>query len=262
MTNTDLSTQTPREIDTQLSELYLAEMKAKQARSMTLERIHSAIGERAQYMSRNRKAWPKSDTDAIAEARRIADPNAQANYRPCTPNPRGAFDALAKLDETNTTLAEIRERTAVLDAEYARRPWSRFFIVQNNNGHIHSSMNCKTCYVTTGFGWLPELSGKTEADAVRDHGTVLCSVCFPSAPVGVDRGQGEARRVHWHGGSRHVKASGDADLREVLGVRRKPVHECRRLAPQAQAQESGLSAPQRRNRDPVGMTGSPSLCVP
>jgi hypothetical protein len=183
MTNTDLSTQTPREIDTQLSELYLAEMKAKQARSMTLERIHSAIGERAQYMSRNRKAWPKSDTDAIAEARRIADPNAQANYRPCTPNPRGAFDALAKLDETNTTLAEIRERTAVLDAEYARRPWSRFFIVQNNNGHIHSSMNCKTCYVTTGFGWLPELSGKTEADAVRDHGTVLCSVCFPSAPV-------------------------------------------------------------------------------
>ena len=33
------------------------------------------------------------------------------------------------------------------------------------------------------YGWLPKLSGMTEAEAVEEHGPALCSVCFPSAPV-------------------------------------------------------------------------------
>lgn len=61
--------------------------------------------------------------------------------------------------------------------------WSRFFLVVNNNGHIHSSQYCSTCYDTTHFNWLPALSGLTEADAVEAHGAILCTVCFPSAPV-------------------------------------------------------------------------------
>ena len=44
-------------------------------------------------------------------------------------------------------------------------------------------MHCSTCYVDTSFGWLPELSGLTETDAVKEYGAVLCSVCYPSAPV-------------------------------------------------------------------------------
>lgn len=60
--------------------------------------------------------------------------------------------------------------------------WSRFFLVRNTNGHIHSSMECSTCYETTQFWALPQLSGMTEADAVEDQGMILCSVCFPSAP--------------------------------------------------------------------------------
>jgi hypothetical protein len=61
--------------------------------------------------------------------------------------------------------------------------WSRFFIVNNVGGHIHRTMSCSTCYPTTEFGWLPNLSGLTEADAVEEWGGILCSVCFPSAPV-------------------------------------------------------------------------------
>lgn len=95
-----------------------------------------------------------------------------------------------KLLDMRTNLNALRERatdilaeTAPYEAEYQRRPWTRFFLVQNNGGHIHSSMSCSTCYITTRFGWLPNLSGLTEAEAVAAHGAILCTVCYPSAPV-------------------------------------------------------------------------------
>lgn len=59
--------------------------------------------------------------------------------------------------------------------------WSRFFLV--TGGHIHSSTSCHTLHLTTQLGWLPALSGETEKDAVDAHGALLCTVCFPSAPV-------------------------------------------------------------------------------
>lgn len=62
--------------------------------------------------------------------------------------------------------------------------WNRFYLVQN--GHIHNSMQCGTCNkmgIATQFSWMPDLSGLTEEDAVKAHGAILCTVCFPSAPV-------------------------------------------------------------------------------
>jgi hypothetical protein len=44
-------------------------------------------------------------------------------------------------------------------------------------------MHCSSCRPTTTYGWLPDLSGKTENEAVAAHGPALCSVCFPTAPV-------------------------------------------------------------------------------
>ncbi len=66
-------------------------------------------------------------------------------------------------------------------ADYAG--WSRFFLVTNVGGHIHRDMSCSTCFPTTQYAWLYELSGLTEAEAVAEYGEILCSVCFPSAPV-------------------------------------------------------------------------------
>jgi len=92
-----------------------------------------------------------------------------------------AADLVARLDEAraelNASLAEADE----LEQRYTG--WSRFFLVTSSKGHIHSSMHCSTCRPETIFGWLPKLSGKTEADAVAEHGPALCSVCFPTAPV-------------------------------------------------------------------------------
>lgn len=59
--------------------------------------------------------------------------------------------------------------------------WGRFFLVPD--GHIHRSTGCSSLRPTTRIGWLPELSGETEAEAVAAHGAMLCTKCFPSAPT-------------------------------------------------------------------------------
>lgn len=94
---------------------------------------------------------------------------------------RNLRNAVEAWDNDNVALSAIRDEERKLEEQYTG--WSRFFLVTNANGHIHSSMHCSTCHPTTSFAWLPTLSGLTEADAVAEHGPLLCSVCFPSAPV-------------------------------------------------------------------------------
>lgn len=104
---------------------------------------------------------------------------------------------LAEYNKHLATVLDIQEEIAALDIQYTG--WSRFFLVTNTNGHVHSSMSCSTCFNTTTFAWLPQLSGLTEAEAVADQGEILCSVCFPSAPVvwttGVSKASVEAREA-------------------------------------------------------------------
>lgn len=73
--------------------------------------------------------------------------------------------------------------------------WSRFFLVTNVGGHIHRDMSCSTCFPTTQYAWLHELSGLTEAEAVAEYGEILCSVCFPSAPVEWTNGENKKDRA-------------------------------------------------------------------
>ena len=69
------------------------------------------------------------------------------------------------------------------EAEYRLARWNRAWLVLNNNGHVHSSRACGTCFATTQFGWLPQLSGADEAYIVEQAGEAACTVCYPSAPV-------------------------------------------------------------------------------
>lgn len=92
----------------------------------------------------------------------------------------------AIIEQVRTNVAEVNRLQAEqneLDKGY--KGWSRFFIVPG--GHIHSSMNCHTCNKSwnnpTQFGWLPGLSGKSDADAVKEQGALLCTVCYPDAPT-------------------------------------------------------------------------------
>lgn len=57
--------------------------------------------------------------------------------------------------------------------------WTRFFLVK----HIHNTTHCSSFRITTRIGWLPNVSGLTEVEAVKEHGETLCTICFPSAPT-------------------------------------------------------------------------------
>lgn len=71
------------------------------------------------------------------------------------------------------------KEAAYNEAEKEYEGWSRFFLVK----HIHSNTHCSSFRWNTRIGWLPNVSGLTEAEAVKEHGATLCTICFPSAPV-------------------------------------------------------------------------------
>lgn len=60
--------------------------------------------------------------------------------------------------------------------------WSRAYLVSNANGHIHASTNCSTCFPSTQYIWITELSGQDRLEIAGLAGEKACSVCYPDAP--------------------------------------------------------------------------------
>jgi hypothetical protein len=102
---------------------------------------------------------------------------------------------LGEVDHAEAEVASLDNAIFAAEAKYTG--WSRFFLVTSSTGHIHSSMRCDTCYNTTTYGWLPELSGLPEAHAVIAHGEVLCTHCFPSAPTSKKISAAKAATLAW-----------------------------------------------------------------
>jgi hypothetical protein len=80
-------------------------------------------------------------------------------------------------------LFKVGNQILDLDAIYDQDPWTRAFLVVNNNGHVHSSLNCSTCFPTTRYQWLIQYSNDDEATIVDDAGKDACTICYPSAPA-------------------------------------------------------------------------------
>lgn len=98
---------------------------------------------------------------------------------------------LGKIEQADAKVAElfaaaepIAEAARTMDRDLYTG-WQRFYLVE----HIHSSQHCSSFRLTTRIGWLPDVSGLTEAEAVAAHGAILCTICFPSAPVEFTSGQ-------------------------------------------------------------------------
>lgn len=82
------------------------------------------------------------------------------------------------------TISEASAQTNACDAEYNKRGgWTRYWIVTNVNGHIHTTLSCSTCFPTTQYAWLPDLAGSTNSEVVELAGESACTICFPDAPV-------------------------------------------------------------------------------
>lgn len=160
-----------QEVDTKLAALLEEAAKTERDLEWAASLIHEIAGDRRNH-SLPHRPWVKPFAECLAYA--MAHPEGWANG---TPAPRAV-----KVYEVARTAYKAKE-AEVKAQEALYTGWSRFFLVLNPDGHIHSSRSCSTCQWDTRFGWLPDVSGLTEAEAVAAHGERLCTVCFPSAPV-------------------------------------------------------------------------------
>jgi hypothetical protein len=88
-----------------------------------------------------------------------------------------------KIDELQIKRAPLKDRVRDLNKIYILDPWTRAFLVINANGHVHSSMECSTCFDTTRYNWLIQYSNDDETTIVADAGQDACTICYPSAPA-------------------------------------------------------------------------------
>lgn len=153
----NITEQTPVEIDTELARIYVAKMK-----------LARPIAEHSETY----KLMKKYERHGMLTPR-----NGQPHY-------------LVKREATQARRARVakmiirsigRRLETPLNAEYYRRgSWTRFFMVAG--GHLHLQ-GCHTLRPTTLIGWMPEDSGKGQAEVIAKWGVTACTVCFPDAPV-------------------------------------------------------------------------------
>jgi len=85
-----------------------------------------------------------------------------------------------ELTKLENACADLKEKLATLKSFYTG--WSRAFLVRNSNGHIHKSRECVTCFDTTQYVWLTEMSGRDELEIAYLAGEKACTICYAHAP--------------------------------------------------------------------------------
>ena len=101
-------------------------------------------------------------------------------------NQKGLEKQIAVKEGLEAEAKAILDEADPLETEFTRRGgWTRAFLVDNTNGHVHRNRHCTTCFPTTRYTWLPDYSGADENKIVEDAGEAACTVCYPSAPVDV-----------------------------------------------------------------------------
>ena len=187
MSTTKITTQqAQQEHDVVTAELYHELDKALQYRDFTESTIRRMAGQQRRYMGRtaSSQAWVVTRN---GQTERATFEEALAAVEARDPSERDlsisktVAQALNELRGAKSGIIQIRDDIKAMADRYTG--WSRFFLVTSSSGHIHSSMHCSSCRPTTSFGWMPQLSGQTEAQAVEACGPTLCSICFPEAPL-------------------------------------------------------------------------------
>lgn len=95
--------------------------------------------------------------------------------------PEYLTDQVAAADEA---IERERQILAPFDEEWDRRGgWSRAWLCNSHNGHIHRSHGCPSLKPgRTMVSWLPELSGASDDDIIAQAGHTACTKCYPDAP--------------------------------------------------------------------------------
>lgn len=198
----------PKQHDEATAELYFDLEKAEQELRVAQSRIIRSVGPKETlWGNESKQGWGKEEI--------FHDFDYAITH--CTDE-----DLVSAWETVDIRCHTLTSRIDGMEAQYTG--WSRFFLVVSSQGHIHSSMYCSTCYNTTRYGWLPELSGREEVDTIELCGPVLCSVCFPSAPVAWQGGKvrkKEAARLAWSPDRDEKIAKEVADRAEKAAKRAK-----------------------------------------
>lgn len=191
------------ETDTKLAELDAAYHQLDTQRGYAVGAVRALNGERAVYRGRQRVfETPAAESIANLRARLVAG-------EVKTWDVEKAERVLTSLDLIDEDIRANRLAADKLDEVWAANGyWSRFFLVLNTGGHIHHDISGYRCSrrPTTSHGWNPQLSGLTEAEAVAELGPLLCTVCFPSAPV--EWTVGHAKPARCAGSGKYVSGTG------------------------------------------------------
>lgn len=175
----DVRTADPVEFDQHAAEAGKVLAATRSRLRSRLDELHRAIGDRRSP----RDDWGKSDEQVFVAAREwvtISDGGAASEQTGA--RIRGP---LRDVEAAQAEHGRAREQVDGLQEAFRiRGGWSRAFLVANNTGHVHSSMDCSTCRPTTQYAWLTDYSGADEDLIVTDAGHRACTMCFPSASVG------------------------------------------------------------------------------
>lgn len=169
--------QTPVEIDTALYALYVERQTLAQDRLHALNGLHYACNDQRDYQYGRGGSWRLTDAEALAKCEDVAGNPTESGYvrDQCS-------KAIDKLAQCEDALEANHAASLPGEAEYVRRGrWTRAYLV--TDGHVHSSMDCSTCYPTTLFSWLTSLSDHDEAEIVEQAASRACTVCYPTAPT-------------------------------------------------------------------------------
>lgn len=84
----------------------------------------------------------------------------------------------ATVADCRVKLADLENESAPLRARYQDERWTRVYLVDNSNGHVHTTTACPYTYFSTQFAWITELSGSTPEAVVAKAGGRSCLGCF------------------------------------------------------------------------------------
>lgn len=161
--------------DRVLAELTQAFYVAQTRIDAASHKAHVAAGDQKAYIGRT-AVWRLSEEDVEARLEGRARTAEYASLR------EDASTALNLLHAVHDILRDAQWAMDAHNVEWSMNGrWSRFYLVPG--GHIHRNPGCHSLRPTTHITWLPELSGESDADAVKEHGPLLCTFCFPDAPV-------------------------------------------------------------------------------
>lgn len=171
------STATPSQIDEQIfANLQLA-WAADDRAERELDALHVAVDDRKVY------GWSYGTRTGVWQLRRSEVLAKAADQE--TDQPKIAA-LLARYRGAVADAQAASDANRLLQAEYVRRGgWTRAYLVDNADGHVHRSTNCSTWRASTRYHWLTELSGHAESEIVELAGERACTVCYPTAPVDV-----------------------------------------------------------------------------